>query len=47
MDNALFEEIAQDKDIDFLMITAGFGRVTNFENLTCEEIDNMLAANTI
>lgn len=47
MDNAVFEKLALDKDIEFLMITAGFGRVTNFENLSCSEIENMIAVNTL
>ena len=47
MDNAFFSELAGDMDIDFLMITAGFGRVTNFENLSCSEIENMITVNTL
>lgn len=47
MDNALFEKLANDLDIEFLMITAGFGRVTNFENLSISEIENMIAVNTL
>lgn len=47
MDNAVFEELALDKDIAFLMITAGFGRVTNFENISLSEIENMFAVNTL
>ena len=45
--NAVFEELALDKDIAFLMITAGFGRVTNFENISLSEIENMFAVNTL
>lgn len=47
MDNAVFEKLAIDKDVDFVMITAGFGRVTNFENISCSEIENMFAVNTL
>lgn len=47
MDDDLFVRLSMNKKIDFLMITAGFGRVTNFENLTCEEIEKMLTVNTL
>lgn len=47
MDNGIFEKLAGDMDIEFLMITAGFGRVTNFENLSCSEIENMIMVNTL
>lgn len=47
MNNAFFEKLALDKDIELLMITAGFGRVTNFENLSYSEIENMIAVNTL
>ena len=47
MDNAVFEKLAMDRDIEFLMITAGFGRVTNFENISCSEIEDMIAVNTL
>lgn len=46
-DNTIFENLALDKEIEFLMITAGFGRVTNFENLSCSEIEDMIAVNTL
>jgi len=45
-DESLFEELAQQKEISLLMITAGFGRVTGFENLHPAEIDSMLTVNT-
>lgn len=47
MDANLFTELSKDTDIEFLMITAGFGRVTNFENISLLEIENMLLVNTI
>ena len=47
MNNAFFEKLVLDKDIELLMITAGFGRVTNFENLSYSEIENMIAVNTL
>ena len=47
IDNAIFEKLALDREIEFLMITAGFGRVTNFENLSFSEIENMIAVNTL
>ena len=47
MDNEIFKKLALDKEIEFLMITAGFGRVTNFENISCSEIENMIAVNTL
>ena len=47
MHDAVFEKLAGDKDIEFLMITAGFGRVTDFENLSCSEIENMVTVNTL
>lgn len=43
----LFSELSEDTDIEFLMITAGFGRVTNFENISLSEIENMLLVNTM
>lgn len=46
-DEQLFEKLSTDKEIEFLMITAGFGRVANFEYLHIAEIENMLKVNTI
>ena len=46
-DDSLFEMIAKDPAVNFLMITAGFGRVTNFENLRVSEIDDILKVNTL
>lgn len=42
-----FIEIANDPDLQVLMITAGLGRVTAFENLHFAEIDNLLTINTV
>ena len=46
-DEQLFEELAQDTSVSVLMITAGFGRVADFEYLHPAEIENMLRVNTI
>ena len=46
-DKELFEKLALDAEVKCLMITAGFGRVTNFENLSIEEIDNLFTVNTV
>ncbi len=35
------------KDIDILIITAGFGRIAPFETITPEEIENCFTVNTI
>lgn len=43
----MFEELAADSEVDTLMITAGFGRVADFEYLHIAEIENMLNVNTI
>ena len=46
-DEELFLDLSSDKTIDTLMLTAGFGRVTNFENLHISEIENSFRVNTI
>lgn len=46
-DTQLFEELSKDKNIEMLMITAGFGRVANFEYLHIAEIENIIKVNTI
>ncbi len=46
-DKALFSRLAEDPDVELLMITAGFGRVADFEYLHTAEIDNMLTVNTV
>lgn len=43
----IFEQLATDEELDTLMITAGFGRVADFEHLHIAEIKNMLQVNTI
>lgn len=40
-----FREIADYEDLDILIITAGFGRCTHFENLNIGEINNVLTVN--
>ena len=46
-DNKIFTDLAQDDDVEVLMITAGFGRVADFEYLHTKEIENLLQVNTI
>lgn len=43
----LFEELSNEDNIEVLMITAGFGRVANFEYLHPIEIQNLLQVNTV
>ena len=45
--NDIFIDLANDDAVKGLVITAGFGRVTNFENLSVDEIDSLLNVNTI
>lgn len=45
-DENLFSGLSADPDIEALMITAGFGRVADFEYLHPAEIQNMLQVNT-
>lgn len=42
-----FYKIAEDKNIECLMITAGFGRVADFEYLHIKEIEKLIQVNTI
>ncbi len=44
-DASLFETLAADPEVDTLMITAGFGRVSDFEYLHTAEIDNLFRVN--
>lgn len=44
---SLFAELAADPAVELLMITAGFGRVADFENLHTAEIDRLLTVNTV
>lgn len=46
-DDALFQKMSSDPDVDVLMITAGFGRVANFEYLHTAEIQNLINVNTV
>lgn len=42
----IFKSLANDADIDTLMVTAGFGRVAEFEYLSTVEIQKLLRVNT-
>lgn len=44
-DEGLFSELSNDKEIEFLMITAGFGRAANFEYLHSAEISKLMNVN--
>lgn len=44
---AIFEKLAKDKSIELLMITAGYGRVSRFENLDVTEIKNQMQVNAV
>ena len=46
-DEGLFGELAADPQVELLMITAGFGRVADFEYLHTAEIQNLLQVNTV
>lgn len=46
-DEDLFERLAEDTDVHALMITAGFGRVADFEYLHTAEIERLLQVNTV
>lgn len=46
-DEKVFKELSDDLDISLLMITAGFGRVTEFENISLPEIENMFMVNSV
>ncbi len=46
LDEQLFKEFASDETVDTLIITAGFGRVANFEYLHPIEIDALLTVNS-
>lgn len=47
LDENLIAQIAADKEVSVLMITAGFGRVADFECLHTAEIGNLLTVNTV
>lgn len=42
----IFEKLANDDTVECLMITAGFGRIADFEYLHTTEIDRLLQVNT-
>ena len=46
-DEDLFNTMASDESVKLLMITAGIGRVADFQHHHIAEIENMLAVNTI
>lgn len=46
-DANLFQNLSTQNEIELLMITAGFGRVTAFENLHFAEVNNLLTVNTL
>lgn len=45
LDEDLFRSLADDKEIQVMMITAGFGRVADFEYLHIAEIRNLMTVN--
>lgn len=47
LDESVIEKLAADPDVTFLMITAGFGRVADFEDLHTAEIGKLLKVNTV
>lgn len=46
-DEQLFSSIAQDQDIEILMITAGIGRIADFQFHHIAEINNILTVNAL
>ena len=46
-DESVFISLSQDSNIDLLMITAGFGRVSRFEHLDYIEIEKQFNVNTL
>lgn len=46
-DEMLINRLSQDEEIETLFITAGFGRVADFEYLHTAEIQNMIQVNTV
>ncbi len=47
MDESFLESLSNDECVDSLMITAGFGRVADFEYLHNAEIEKLIKVNTI
>ncbi|MBO5439473.1 MAG: SDR family NAD(P)-dependent oxidoreductase [Clostridia bacterium] len=46
-DNDLFENFSSDEEIDTLFITAGIGRICNFDNLSLTEIEKLFKINSV
>lgn len=46
-DDSFFEKLSKDEDIDVLMITAGFGRVSALEFIHPSEIQNIMQVNAV
>ncbi len=46
-DEEVIKSISENENINVLMITAGFGRVSDFEYIHTAEIDNMFKVNTV
>ena len=46
-DEELIRRFSRDEEVELLMITAGFGRVADFEYLHTAEIENLLSVNTV
>ncbi len=44
-DEEMFEILADDSEVTAVMITAGFGRVTDFENIHISEIEKLISVN--
>lgn len=47
LDEEVLERFAKDKDVTFMMISAGIGRVSDFEYLHVFEIEKILKINTV
>lgn len=47
LDETLMEDLSADPEVSVLMITAGFGRVADLENLHTAEIGKLLQVNTV
>ena len=45
--DAMFSEVAADVEVETVMLTAGYGRVCDFEYMHTAEIQNMLQVNTV
>ena len=43
----LIRKLSADPDVDTLIITAGFGRIADFESFTIAEIDKTITVNTM